>query len=87
MSDLVGNPEDRFSQNEAQIDTLTVLFQADVILIMTCSIREGAEQKIWKKLHYLKKLKSKRKSVRKGGIPMKIGVLGNNDKGYKVGWF
>ena len=25
MSDLVGNPEDRFSQNEAQIHTLSIL--------------------------------------------------------------
>ena len=50
-------------------------FQADVILIMTCSIRDGAEQKIWKKLHYLKGLKKKREKF-KSLPPLKIGVLG-----------
>ena len=29
MSDLVGNPEDRFSQNEAHIFDLTILLQKD----------------------------------------------------------
>lgn len=47
--------------------------QADVILIMTCSIREGAETKIWNKLHALKTLKRNRN---KSLPPLKIGVLG-----------
>ncbi|OWF49045.1 CDK5 regulatory subunit-associated protein 1-like [Mizuhopecten yessoensis] len=42
---------------------------ADVLFMMTCSIREGAEQKIWKRLEYYKSLKKKRSS-------MKIGILG-----------
>jgi tRNA A37 methylthiotransferase MiaB len=42
---------------------------------MTCSIRDGAEQKIWKKLHYLKGLKKKREKF-KSLPPLKIGVLG-----------
>lgn len=32
--------------------------QADTVLIMTCSIREGAEHKIWQRLRDLKRLKS-----------------------------
>ncbi|XP_023223507.1 CDK5 regulatory subunit-associated protein 1-like [Centruroides sculpturatus] len=45
---------------------------ADVILVVTCAIREGAEQKIWHLLDYLKSLKRKRKSK----FPLKVGVLG-----------
>ncbi|CAD5120570.1 DgyrCDS9135 [Dimorphilus gyrociliatus] len=30
---------------------------ANVVLLMTCSIREGAETKIWKRLNYLKSIK------------------------------
>ncbi|XP_069101980.1 mitochondrial tRNA methylthiotransferase CDK5RAP1-like [Argopecten irradians] len=45
------------------------LTKADVLFMMTCSIREGAEQKIWKRLEYYKSLKKKRSS-------MKIGILG-----------
>lgn len=44
---------------------------ADVVLIMTCAIREGAESKIWHKLDYLKGLKRK-----KAHRTMKIGILG-----------
>ncbi|CAL4233474.1 unnamed protein product [Meganyctiphanes norvegica] len=52
-----------------------VLKNADVVLVMTCSIREGAENKIWNKIDYLKGLKNKRLQ-RKDAIPMKIGILG-----------
>ena len=48
----------------------TLFLQADVILVMTCAIREGAEKKIWGKLKYLKILKQKYRHK------MKIGVLG-----------
>lgn len=48
---------------------------ADVILIMTCSIREGAEKKIWNKINNLKYLK-KRRGTKSGVIPLKIGILG-----------
>ncbi|XP_014785528.1 mitochondrial tRNA methylthiotransferase CDK5RAP1 [Octopus bimaculoides] len=43
----------------------------DVAFLMTCSIREGAETKIWKRLEYLNFLKKKRKKN-----SMKIGILG-----------
>lgn len=44
---------------------------ADIVLVMTCAIRDGAEEKVWNKLEYLKSIKAKRK---KGS--MKIGILG-----------
>ncbi|CAD6190343.1 unnamed protein product [Caenorhabditis auriculariae] len=41
---------------------------ADVVLLMTCSIREGAEQKVWAELKRLKKTSARRSQV--------VGVLG-----------
>ncbi|XP_054429859.1 mitochondrial tRNA methylthiotransferase CDK5RAP1 isoform X2 [Pteronotus mesoamericanus] len=49
------------------------LQEADVILLVTCSIREKAEQTIWNRLHQLKALKKKRLRSR---VPLKIGILG-----------
>lgn len=46
--------------------------KADVVLAMTCAIREGAEDKIWRRLQYFKSLKKRR--GRKN--PLKIGLLG-----------
>lgn len=45
--------------------------EADVVLIMTCAIREGAENKIWHRLQHLKAVKKKR--IRHH---LKIGILG-----------
>ncbi|XP_061641290.1 CDK5 regulatory subunit-associated protein 1 isoform X4 [Phyllopteryx taeniolatus] len=47
--------------------------QADVVLLVTCSIREKAEQKIWNRLRQLTAMKNKRLKNR---TPMKIGILG-----------
>uniref|UniRef100_UPI00398E881F mitochondrial tRNA methylthiotransferase CDK5RAP1 isoform X2 n=1 Tax=Pristiophorus japonicus TaxID=55135 RepID=UPI00398E881F len=47
--------------------------EADVILLVTCSIREKAEQTIWNRLKQLASLKSKRT---KSQVPLKIGILG-----------
>jgi hypothetical protein len=47
---------------------------ADVILLNTCAIREGAEDKIWARLRSLQHLK-KRGKRRPQGVPA-IGVLG-----------
>lgn len=47
--------------------------EADVILIMTCSIREGAETKIWNRLVHLTAMKRKRPKKHE---PMQIGILG-----------
>ncbi|XP_053106125.1 mitochondrial tRNA methylthiotransferase CDK5RAP1 isoform X2 [Hemicordylus capensis] len=51
----------------------TRLEEADVILLVTCSIREKAEQTIWNRLRYLTALKSKRL---RSQAPLRIGVLG-----------
>lgn len=44
---------------------------ADIVLLVTCSIRDNAEQKVWNKLEMLNGLKNKRKKK-----SMKIGLLG-----------
>ncbi|XP_038289445.1 mitochondrial tRNA methylthiotransferase CDK5RAP1 isoform X3 [Canis lupus familiaris] len=49
------------------------LQEADVILLVTCSIREKAEQTIWNRLQQLKALKTKRLRSR---VPLRIGILG-----------
>ncbi|XP_047203027.1 CDK5 regulatory subunit-associated protein 1 isoform X2 [Girardinichthys multiradiatus] len=49
------------------------LKQADVVLLVTCSIREKAEQTIWNRLQQLTAMKKKRL---KTNSPMKIGILG-----------
>ncbi|XP_015243565.1 PREDICTED: CDK5 regulatory subunit-associated protein 1 [Cyprinodon variegatus] len=49
------------------------LKQADVVLLVTCSIREKAEQTIWNRLQQLTAMKKKRL---KSKSPMKIGILG-----------
>ncbi|XP_055364797.1 CDK5 regulatory subunit-associated protein 1 isoform X2 [Betta splendens] len=45
--------------------------EADVILLVTCSIREKAEQTIWNRLQQIKAMKKKRLKS-----PIKIGILG-----------
>uniref|UniRef100_A0A672FFN6 Mitochondrial tRNA methylthiotransferase CDK5RAP1 n=1 Tax=Salarias fasciatus TaxID=181472 RepID=A0A672FFN6_SALFA len=49
------------------------LNEADVVLLVTCSIREKAEQTIWNRLQQLTAMKRKRV---KSQTPMKIGILG-----------
>ncbi|KAM9362323.1 mitochondrial tRNA methylthiotransferase CDK5RAP1 [Symphorus nematophorus] len=49
------------------------LSQADVVLLVTCSIREKAEQTIWNRLQKLTAMKKKRLKTH---TPMKIGILG-----------
>ncbi|CAG9804432.1 unnamed protein product [Chironomus riparius] len=48
------------------------LMEADVILIMTCSIRDSAETKIWNRLTHLTGMKRKRPKNQ----PLNIGILG-----------
>ena len=47
--------------------------QADVILAVTCAIRENAEKKVWSRLDFFKSLKRKRPSSLP---PLKVGLLG-----------
>ncbi|XP_067003045.2 CDK5RAP1-like protein [Anabrus simplex] len=49
--------------------------EADVVLVVTCAIREGAESKVWNKIENLKGLK-KARAKRKDKPQMKIGILG-----------
>uniref|UniRef100_A0A8C8A7X7 Mitochondrial tRNA methylthiotransferase CDK5RAP1 n=2 Tax=Otus sunia TaxID=257818 RepID=A0A8C8A7X7_9STRI len=49
------------------------LDEADVILLVTCSVREKAEQTIWNRLRHLKALKARRPRAR---VPLRIGILG-----------
>lgn len=50
------------------------LRDADIVLLITCSIRDNAEQKVWNKLENLNGVRNQRK--RKTGLSMKIGLLG-----------
>ncbi|CAG9836866.1 unnamed protein product [Diabrotica balteata] len=52
--------------------TLNIV-DADVILIMTCAIRDSAEEKIWGRLRYYRGIKSTRKKDRPS---LKVGILG-----------
>ncbi|XP_078248373.1 mitochondrial tRNA methylthiotransferase CDK5RAP1 [Pogona vitticeps] len=49
------------------------LEEADVVLLVTCSIREKAEQTVWNRLKTLKAMKSKR---RRSQGTLRIGILG-----------
>lgn len=49
--------------------------EADIILIVTCAIREGAEQKIWGRIDSLNSLKIRRRRLA-SKLPLRIGVLG-----------
>ena len=52
------------------------VLDADVILIVTCAIRESAETKIWNKINQFKSLRDKRAVRRENRPRIKIGVLG-----------
>ncbi|KFP31483.1 CDK5 regulatory subunit-associated protein 1, partial [Colius striatus] len=47
--------------------------EADVILLVTCSVREKAEQAVWNRLQHLKALKARRQ---RAGSALRIGILG-----------
>ncbi|XP_057657737.1 CDK5RAP1-like protein [Diorhabda carinulata] len=49
------------------------IVEADVVLIMTCAIRDSAEEKIWGRLRFMKGIKQSRKKDRP---KLKIGILG-----------
>ncbi|XP_052889179.1 CDK5RAP1-like protein [Anopheles moucheti] len=50
------------------------LTEADIVLMMTCAIREGAEDTVWNRLKHLRLMKQKREANE--GKPLQIGVLG-----------
>ncbi|KAI8439088.1 hypothetical protein MSG28_012952 [Choristoneura fumiferana] len=49
--------------------------EADIFLVMTCAIREGAESKIWHRLDHLRGFK-RRRALKNKEKPVKIGLLG-----------
>ncbi|XP_060521372.1 mitochondrial tRNA methylthiotransferase CDK5RAP1 isoform X2 [Cylas formicarius] len=49
------------------------LQDADVILLITCAIRESAEDRIWGRLNYIKGIKNHRNKCRPS---LKVGILG-----------
>ncbi|XP_063260552.1 mitochondrial tRNA methylthiotransferase CDK5RAP1 [Prinia subflava] len=49
------------------------LDEADVVLLVTCSVREKAEQAIWNRLQHLKALKARQAPAR---APLRVGILG-----------
>ncbi|XP_034834446.1 CDK5RAP1-like protein [Maniola hyperantus] len=50
--------------------------EADIFLVMTCAIREGAENKIWNRLDHLRGYKKRRSFSKNRHKPIKIGILG-----------
>lgn len=50
--------------------------EADIFLVMTCAIREGAETKIWHRLDHLRGFKNRRAASKNKNKPVKIGILG-----------
>ncbi|KAJ2689859.1 hypothetical protein IWW39_001204 [Coemansia spiralis] len=58
--------------NKAGYQRTMELEGADVVFLMTCAIREKAEDKIWNRLTHLKTLKTKSRP----GRPPMVGVLG-----------
>ncbi|XP_047535306.1 mitochondrial tRNA methylthiotransferase CDK5RAP1 [Vanessa atalanta] len=50
--------------------------EADIFLVMTCAIREGAENKIWHRLDHLRGFKNRRALSKNRNNPVKIGILG-----------
>ncbi|KAH8382463.1 hypothetical protein KR009_003688 [Drosophila setifemur] len=47
--------------------------EADVIMLVTCAVRDGAEQRIWNRLKHLRAMKTKRSSRRH---PLQLTLLG-----------
>ncbi|XP_045537175.1 mitochondrial tRNA methylthiotransferase CDK5RAP1 [Papilio machaon] len=50
--------------------------EADIFLVMTCAVREGAESKIWHRLDHLRGFKRRRAISKNKNKPVKIGILG-----------
>ncbi|XP_021383119.2 mitochondrial tRNA methylthiotransferase CDK5RAP1 [Lonchura striata] len=49
------------------------LEEADVVLLVTCSVREKAEQAVWSRLRHLRALKARRPRAR---AALRVGILG-----------
>lgn len=58
------------NSNEAKYEKCDSLTDADVVLLMTCAIRENAESKIWNRLNFIKSFEKTNKKR------LTVGVLG-----------
>lgn len=58
------------NHDEPKFEKCDALVEADVVLLMTCAIRENAETKIWNRLNYIKSIEKSREK------PLTVGVLG-----------
>ena len=52
--------------------------EADILLLMTCAIREGAEHKIWHRLAELKAHRKQKKERNETSYPSTVGIIGND---------
>lgn len=64
------------TQEEKEVESIFqyfLTFQADVVLLNTCAIREKAEQKIWDRLGFFNNMKHKqRRNIMVGVLGWKI---------------
>jgi len=58
-------------QNKGYIKTNSI-YEADIVLLVTCAIRDGAENKVWTRIKQLRSVKRWRGKL----DPLKIGILG-----------
>lgn len=60
-------------QNEGYIKTNTI-YDADIALLVTCAIRDKAENKIWTRIKQIRSVKC----LRGKHDPLKVGILGKS---------
>lgn len=58
-------------QNEGYIKTNSIN-EADIVLLVTCAIRDGAENKVWTRIKQIRSVKRWRGKLE----PLKFGILG-----------
>lgn len=60
-------------QDEGYTKTNSI-YDADIALLVTCAIRDSAEQKVWTRIKQIRSVKRWRGKLE----PLKIGILGND---------
>lgn len=58
-------------QNEGYVRTVSI-YDADIALLVTCAIRDSAENKIWTRIKQIRSVKHWRGKF----DPLKVGILG-----------
>jgi tRNA A37 methylthiotransferase MiaB len=81
---MMGSPHERAHSSKhrptrtnavAHTRRIRLTQQADVVLAVTCAIRENAERKVWQRLDLFRLLK-RRRAKDTARAPLQIGVLG-----------